>query len=241
MFRTGRALVRPHRRAHRPAYGRQAEKTDSGQPDLHGHRPARRQPASAPAPAPEARDLIEQSAGAGDLRQLSYRRGRGDWADSLAESTELTQAELDLLHSQVPGHRWNGWCRLTGDEDYYAACCCGWRSTDTGDVSPMLGQVRDHLDAVRQSRGGSPSARARDESGSDVGRGEIVHLHERSRELCATAAGGQIRLSRSASHSADLPWLLHPVWAWAHRVLAPIRASQAASRPASAAWPRKPM
>ena len=65
---------------------------------------------------------------------------------------EPTPDELGLLHSRVPGHRWNGWRRLTGDEGYYAACSCGWRSTETGYVSPMLRQVQEHLDAVRAVR-----------------------------------------------------------------------------------------
>ena len=96
----------------------------------------------------QARALQEQAARSRDLRELSYGRGHGDWPDPLAEPAELTQDELGLLNSQVPGHHWNGWRRLTGDEDYYAACSCGWRSTDTGDVSPMLRQVKAHLDAV---------------------------------------------------------------------------------------------
>ena len=66
--------------------------------------------------------------------ELSYGHRREDWPDPLREPYEPAQDELDLLHSQVPGHRWNGWRRLTGDEDYYAACSCGWRSTETGYV-----------------------------------------------------------------------------------------------------------
>jgi hypothetical protein len=66
----------------------------------------------------------------------------------------------------------------------------------------MLRQVKDHLAAVRQSCGGP--ARAWDESGPDAGLGQIVRLHERARELRATAAGEQMRLSRSLSRSTDL-------------------------------------
>ena len=119
---------------------------------------------------------------------------------------DLTQDELGLLSSQVQGHHWNGWRRLTGDEDYYAACSCGWRSTDTDGVRPMLVQVKDHLDAVRQSRGWPPSARARapEESGPDPGQGEVVPLRERAQGLRAAARGEQMRLSRSLSHSTDL-------------------------------------
>jgi hypothetical protein len=120
----------------------------------------------------KARALEEQAARSRDLlRELSHLHG--DWPDPLVESSEPTQDELDLPYSQVPGHRWNGWYRLTADEDYYAACSCGWRSTETADVRPMLGQVKDHLDAVRQSLGWRRSARApgRGESGPDVGGG----------------------------------------------------------------------
>ena len=152
----------------------------------------------------KARALEEQGARSRDLRELSYGRGHADWPDPPAEPTKLTQGELGLLHSQVPGHRWNGWCRMTGDEDYYAACSCGWRSTDAGDVSPILGQVKDHLDAVRQSRGWAPSARAPDESGPGPGQGQIVPLHEDARGLRATAKGERMHLSRALSHSRDL-------------------------------------
>lgn len=57
----------------------------------------------------KARAAEEQAARSKDLREHSYGRGHGDWPDPLAESRELTQDELGLLHSQVPGHRWNGW------------------------------------------------------------------------------------------------------------------------------------
>jgi hypothetical protein len=133
------------------------------------------------------------------------RVDKNDRASALQEqSAGLGQDELGLLNSQVPGHRWNGWCRLTGDEGYYAACSCGWRSTDAGELSPMLRQVNDHLDAVRRSLGWRPSTRSRDKSGPGVGRTEIVYLYQRARALRATARGGQSRLSRSLSHSADL-------------------------------------
>ncbi len=150
----------------------------------------------------KARALEEQAARSGDLRERSY--GHGDWLDPPAEPAEMTQDELGLLNSQVPGHHWNGWRRLTGDEDYYAACSCGWRSTDTGDVSPMLHQVKDHLNAVRQSRGWPPLTRSGDESGPAPGQGGVVPLRERARGLRATARGEQLRLSRSLSHSTDL-------------------------------------
>jgi hypothetical protein len=148
--------------------------------------------------------LQERAAGPRNLRKPSYGRGYGARPDPAPEPAELTQAETGLLHSQVPGHRWNGWCRMTGDEDYYAACSCGWRSTDTGDVSLMLVQVRDHLDAVRQSRGWPPSARARYRSGPGAATGEIVHLDERARRLRATGTGEQTRVSRTLRHSREL-------------------------------------
>lgn len=179
----------------------------------------------------KARVLEEHAARSRNLGELSYGRGHGDRPDPLAEPAELTQDELGLLHSQVSGHRWNGWCRLTGDEDYYAACSCGWRSTDTGDVSPMLRQVEDHLDAVRQSRGWRPPASARDKSGPDVSRGEVPRLYERARELRATAAGERGRLSGSVRHSADL---LSARAEQADRLVAELERGQSARTEASA-------
>ena len=109
------------------------------------------------------------------------------------EQYEPTQAELDLLHSQVPGHHWDCWRRLTGTEDYYAACSCGWRSSDAGHVSPALGQVKDHLNAVRRSLGWGPVAEppARDE-------------RERAHELFASVESQQERLAETVGHFGDL-------------------------------------
>jgi hypothetical protein len=123
-----------------------------------------------------------------------------------ARALEEAARSRDLREPGVPGHHWNSWRRLTGDEYYYAACSCGWRSTGTDDVSPMLRQVKEHLNAVRQSRGWPPSARAqaRNESGPDPGQGEVVDLRERARGLRTAARGEQMRLSRSLSHSTDL-------------------------------------
>jgi len=81
-----------------------------------------------------SREPEEQDAGTRGLSEPGSGHRREDWPDPLREPYEPAQDELDLLHSQVPGHRWNGWRRLTGDEDYYAACSCGWRSTETGYV-----------------------------------------------------------------------------------------------------------
>ncbi len=126
----------------------------------------------------------------------------------LAESCEPAYDELDLLRGNAAGHRWDGWRRLTGDEAYFAACSCGWRSTETGCVSPMLRQVKGHLDAVRAIRGGRPSARAaqapawdgraRDASQREMG------PDERTRELYASVQSQQRRLCQALEQSGDL-------------------------------------
>jgi len=149
----------------------------------------------------------EQAAKTGRLREFSPGHRREDWPDPLTEPDEPAPDELDLLHSQVPGHRWNGWRRLTGDEDYFAACSCGWRSTETGQVSPMLRQVHEHLDAVRAVRGGRPAPRTEPAPGrAGEGRDAIRHQvrHERTRELYAAADSQHRRLSQALEHSTDL-------------------------------------
>ena len=67
----------------------------------------------------------------------------------------------------------------------------------------MLGQVKDHLDAVRQARGGCPStlAPARDESGRGARQRE---QREDVRELRTPRQGQHGRLSRTLQHSTDL-------------------------------------
>jgi len=155
----------------------------------------------------KARVPEKSAAGSRDLREQSYGRGHGDWPDPLVEPGELTQDELSLLHSQLPGHRWNGWRRLTGDESYYAACSCGWRSTDTGGASPMLGQVKDHLDAVRALRGWRPAARTAQAPGRDrqeCDASQHQARQERTRELYAAVESQQRRLSQELEHSTDL-------------------------------------
>ena len=129
--------------------------------------------------------------------------GHEDWPEPLREPGEPAPDELDLLYSQVSGHRWNGWRRLTGGEDYFAACSCGWRSTETGQVSSMLRQVQDHLDAVRAVRGWGPAswtgqAPGRDEQERDTGQ------RERQRKLSAAVEDQQRRLSQALEHSTDL-------------------------------------
>ena len=100
-----------------------------------------------------ARDQLEQSAIAGQpLEPVCGHRGE-DWPDLLTEPCELGHDELGLLQGKVAGHRWDGWRRLTGDGGYVAACSCGWHGTEMGEVSPMLRQVKEHLDAVRAVRG----------------------------------------------------------------------------------------
>jgi hypothetical protein len=149
----------------------------------------------------KARDLQGQAARTRHLGQLAYGRRCEDWPDLLRDPREPAQDELALLQSQVAGHHCDGWCRLTGDEDYFAACSCGWRSTETRDLSPMLYQVKDHLDTVRQAHGGDPAtqAPARDKSGRDNGQREM-----RPRELRTPMQGQQGRLSRTLQHSTDL-------------------------------------
>ncbi len=149
----------------------------------------------------------ERAAKTRHLWELSNGHRREDWPDPLREPYGPTQDELDLLHSQLPGHRWNAWRRLTGDEDYYAACSCGWRSTETGYVSPMLSQVKDHLDAVRAVRGWRPApptaqVPGRDEQERDASQRRV--RQERTRELYAAAEGQQRRLSQALEQSTDL-------------------------------------
>ena len=69
----------------------------------------------------KARAPDEQAAQARLLWELSYRHQRQDWPDPLRARYELARDELDVPHSQVPGHRWNAWRRLTSDEGYYAS------------------------------------------------------------------------------------------------------------------------
>jgi len=152
-----------------------------------------------------ARDLQGQAARTRQQWELAYGHRCEDWPDPVREPYEPRQDELALLQSQVAGHRWDGWRRLTGEEDYFAACSCGWRSTETRYLSPMLGQVNDHLDAVRQARGGCPStqAAARDGSGRGARQREMTP-REDARELRTPGQGRHGRLSRTLAHSTDL-------------------------------------
>jgi hypothetical protein len=154
----------------------------------------------------KARDLEEQAAITSRLSGFSYGHSREVWPDPLRDPCESAQDELDLLQSKVAGHRWDGWRRLTGIEGYFAVCSCGWRSTETGCVSPMLCQVKEHLVAVRAVRGWRPSSRtiqasARDER--DANQREMGS-DKRTQELYASVESQQRRLSQVLGHSGDL-------------------------------------
>ena len=69
----------------------------------------------------KGRDPPEQAARTRRLCEPGHVCSHRDWPDPLTDPGELTPDELDLLQSHVPGHRWDGWRRLTGDEDYVAA------------------------------------------------------------------------------------------------------------------------
>lgn len=154
-----------------------------------------------------ARELEEQAATTRRLPEPSCGHRRQDWPDPITEPHEPMPDELDLLRSQVPGHRWNGWRRLTGDEDYFADCSCGWRSTETGDVRPMLRQMHEHLDAVRTVRGWHPAsaaAQAPDRAGHKNDGIQHDLRHQRARELYVALESQQRRLSQALEHSTDL-------------------------------------
>jgi hypothetical protein len=161
---------------------------------------------NARARAKDIEDVEEQSAGTSQLWELSYRRSREDAPDPPRGSYGLAQGELDFLHSHVSGHRWNAWRRLTGDEDYYAACSCGWRSTETSYLSPVLHQVKGHLAAVRAVRGWYPSTPRTQPSARDEGDASQRERQpdERARELYASVERQQRRLSQALEHSSDL-------------------------------------
>ena len=155
----------------------------------------------------KARDLEQQAAITRRLSGFSYGHSCEDWPDPLRDPGEPAQDELDLLQSKVAGHHWDGWRRLTGNEGYFAVCSCGWRSTETGCVSPMLCQVKEHLDAVRAVRGWRPSSRtipapARDER--DASQRERGLSDKRTQELYASVESQQRRLSQVLVHSGDL-------------------------------------
>ena len=156
---------------------------------------------------PGAREPDEQAATTRRLSDPNCGHQRQDRPDPIREPCEPAQGEPGLLHSQVPGHQWNGWRRLTGDEDYYATCSCGWSSTETGDVHPMLRQVHEHLDAVRAVRGGRPASGAARAPGRGGHENDVIRhdlRHQRARELYAALESQQSRLSQALEHSTDL-------------------------------------
>jgi len=156
---------------------------------------------------PEAKEPEERAATTRRPPELGHEHRCQDRPGSPREPHEPAQAEVGLLQSQVPGHRWNGWRRLTGDEGYYAACSCGWRSTETGCVGPMLRQVHEHLDAVRAVRGWRPApgtARAPDRSGQGNDASEHDLRQQRARDLHATVQNQQRRLAQTLEHSTGL-------------------------------------
>jgi hypothetical protein len=156
----------------------------------------------------KARDPEKQAVTTRQPWELSHGHGRDDRADPLTEPCEPAQDMSELLQAKVPGHRWDGWRRLTGDEGYFAACSCGWRSPETGGVSLMLRHVNEHLDAVGAVRGWRASAltaRApgRDERERSAGQ-RGMRPDERTQELYACVDSQQRRLSQALEHSTDL-------------------------------------
>lgn len=156
----------------------------------------------------KGRDPEEQAVMTRQPWELSYGNRCEDWPGPLRGRYEPTHDEFGLVQGKVAGHRWDGWHRLIGDEGYMAACSCGWRSSEAGRVSPMLGQVREHLDAVQTVRGGRPSTRAarapgRDERACEADRPKM-QPDERMRELYASVKSQQARLSQALEQSADL-------------------------------------
>jgi hypothetical protein len=156
----------------------------------------------------KARDPERQAVTTGQPWELSHGHGREDRPDRLTEPCEPAQDKFELLRSKVPGHRWDSWRRLTGDEGYFAACSCGWRSPETGCVSPMLCQIKEHLEAVGAVRGWGASALTvqapgRDEREHRAGQ-RGMRPDERTRELYACVDNQQRRLSKALERSADL-------------------------------------
>ena len=154
----------------------------------------------------KARDPEERAVITRQRWEFSSGRRREDWGDRRPEGYEPARGEFGLPLGKVVGHRCDGWRRMTGDEGYFAACSCGWRSTETDHVSLMLGQVEEHLDAVRAVRGGRPSTRAAQAPGRkerEVGLRER-RPDERTRELYGSVESQQVRLSRALEHAGDL-------------------------------------
>jgi hypothetical protein len=156
----------------------------------------------------KVRDPEKQAVTTRQLWELGRGRGHEDWPERPTEPSEPAQDEVELLHGKVPGHRWDGWRRLTGDKGYFAACSCGWRSPETDCVSPMLCQVKEHLDAVGAVRGWGASALTAQAPGRDERERRAgqrgMRPDERTRELYACVDNQRRRLSQALGRSADL-------------------------------------
>lgn len=152
----------------------------------------------------KARDLPERAARTRHLSELGDGHRRGDWLDFLPEAYEPTPGQLGSLQAQVAGHRWHVGRCLSGAADFSAACSCGWGCTQTGSLAAMLCQVREHLAAVREIRGGRPSPRAACGERKRNASQRAIRPHQRVREPRAAVAGQQMRLSQSLRHSTDL-------------------------------------
>jgi len=126
--------------------------------------------------------------------------GPADRPGVLSQPYGLACDEPGSVPGEVVGHCWHGWRRLADAEDYLAVCSCGWRSTTTSEVSPMLYQVKEHLD------GGRPSARAAQPpaGGEDEASRRVIRPAERARELHAAAGQQEERLSQALERSGDL-------------------------------------
>ena len=151
----------------------------------------------------KVRDLQEHAAKTRRLPEFGHWHRRGDWPHPLIAPYEPTPDQLCFLQSQVAGHRWHVGRCLSGDQDFSAACSCGWGCTETGSVGAILRQVEEHLDAVREICGGRLSTRAPARDERDVGQGEL-RPDQRARELRAAMEGQQRRLSQALRHSTDL-------------------------------------
>lgn len=180
----------------------------------------------------KARDLPERAAKTRHLSELGDGHRREDWLDFLPEACEPTPGQPGSLQTQVAGHRWHVGRCLSGDEDFSAACSCGWGCTQTGSVAAMLGQVKEHLAAVRELPGGRPSPRVpacseRKRKASQ----RAIRPHQRARELRAAVAGQQMRLSQSLRHSTDL---LSACAGQADRLVASLKGGECAKTTTSA-------
>jgi hypothetical protein len=155
-----------------------------------------------------ARDPERQAVTTRQPWECSHGRGCEDLPDRLTEPCESAHDEFELLRGKVAGYRCDCWRRLTGDDGYLAACSCGWRSPETGCLSLMLRQVKEHMDAVGAVRGWRTSALTAQVPGQDErehGVGQRgMRPDERTQELYAYVDNQQRRLSQALECSVDL-------------------------------------